>query len=46
MKYICPSCGEELQYDDKVYLDINRNVIGCCFCLEVKDAEDAMEDRA
>lgn len=36
----CPHCGEELNYDDKVFLDGHGQAIGCEFCIEVKDAED------
>lgn len=44
--YYCPNCGEELNYNDKVFVNGNRVVIGCesCIDIEVKDAEDALDD--
>lgn len=40
----CPNCGEELNYNDTVYRDGNRAVIGCEFCIEPKEAEYALDD--
>lgn len=44
--YYCPKCGEELNFDSKVFLNGNRVVIGCeaCMVIEVLDAEDALND--
>lgn len=38
--YLCPVCGEELNYDDKVYRGGYGNVVGCQHCIEENDAED------
>lgn len=38
--YYCPNCGEELNFDDRVFQDGHGQVIGCEFCIDVKDAED------
>lgn len=39
----CPVCGEELNFDDKVYRNCGGEIVGCCMCLEEKDAEDALD---
>ena len=39
----CPVCGEELGPDDSVYMNW-REVIGCRFCVEVKEAQCVRED--
>ena len=36
----CPECGEELNFDDKVYRDHGGCVIGCQHCIDMNDAED------
>lgn len=36
----CPNCGEELDYSNAVYMNVNGVAIGCENCIEVKDAED------
>lgn len=36
----CPNCGEELNYDDRVFLNGNGVAVGCEFCIDVRDAED------
>jgi hypothetical protein len=38
--YLCPVCGEELNFDDKVYRNCGGTVIGCQHCIEEDDAED------
>lgn len=38
--YVCPVCGDPLNYDDKVYRNIGGEIIGCKFCIEINDAED------
>ena len=38
--YLCPVCGEELNFDDKVYRNCGGEVIGCQHCVDVDDAED------
>ena len=38
--YLCPVCGEELNFDDKVYRNCGGTVIGCQHCVDVDDAED------
>lgn len=43
--YHCPVCGEELNFDDKVYRTGNRVVIGCERCIDCVEAEDALEER-
>lgn len=43
--YHCPECGEELNADDPVYRDGTGNILGCRFCIEVKDAEDCDLER-
>lgn len=42
--YYCPNCGEELNFDDKVYQTGNGVVLGCEFCIDTRDAEDVLED--
>lgn len=44
--YRCPKCGEELNFDSKVFVNHNRVVIGCEACrdIEVLDAEDVLDD--
>lgn len=44
--YHCPCCGEELNFDSKVFVNSNRVVLGCeaCMDLEMVDAEDALDD--
>ena len=41
--YRCPVCGEELNWDDKVYRNCSGRVIGCVECIEIMDAEDVLE---
>ena len=41
-EYHCPVCGEELQYDDKVFENCAGEIVGCCKCLVERDAEDAL----
>lgn len=36
----CPVCGDELNYDDKVYRNIHGRICGCLFCISEDDAED------
>lgn len=42
--YYCPCCGEELNFDNKVYLAYGRTVIGCEACIDTVDAEDALDN--
>lgn len=42
MSYYCPACGEELEYDDKVYRSEDGSIVGCCNCILIYDAEDAL----
>jgi len=41
-EFHCPVCGEELQWNDRVYEAPSGDVVGCCKCLWEKDAEDAL----
>lgn len=43
--YHCPRCGEELNFDSKVFTNANRAVLGCeaCMDIEVHDAEDMLD---
>lgn len=41
--YRCPVCGEELNFDDKVYVNCAGRVVGCCMCLEEESAGDWLE---
>ena len=38
--YVCPVCGDPLNYDDKVYRKFGGEIVGCKFCIEINDAED------
>lgn len=40
-EYRCPVCGEELEYDDKVF-SLGGDVVGCVHCIETADAEDVL----
>ena len=39
---VCPVCGQEC---GKVYMDFNRNVVGCDECLLEMDAEEWRQER-
>lgn len=40
--YICPCCGAELCCVNKVYLNEDREIIGCEECITTKYAEDVL----
>lgn len=44
VQYRCPVCGEELNYDDKVYRTCNGEIVGCCMCLDEDAAGDVMDE--
>lgn len=37
--YVCPICGELLDYNEEVYTTPDGNVIGCECCIEKHDAQ-------
>ena len=36
----CPTCGEELEGGDKVYLDVFGNIVGCEACIQETTVDD------
>lgn len=40
----CPVCGEDLNFDDKVYVNCAGIVVGCCCCLDEYSAGETLED--
>ena len=42
--YICPVCGEEIEYGTYLYYNANKECVGCEYCLETKLVEDAYEE--
>ena len=36
---ICPICGEELTLDDCVYINAEKEVIGCSQCVKIVGVE-------
>lgn len=38
---LCPNCGTDLNYDDKVF-KMDGQVIGCEHCIDTADAEDEL----
>lgn len=43
MNLICPNCGRELSATDDVMLDHFGNMIGCEWCLDIKQAWEVIE---
>ena len=43
-RWRCPVCGEELNYDDTVYVNCAGNVVGCCCCLDEEAAVETLEE--
>lgn len=43
MNLICPNCGRELSDTDDVMLDQFGNMIGCEWCLDIKQAWEVAE---
>jgi uncharacterized Zn finger protein len=42
--YYCPICGEEVY--ETIFVDNNRNVIGCENCAEIKEPHEVLENEA
>lgn len=38
--YVCPSCGNELGYDDRIYINQAGEIIGCYRCVSEDCAGD------
>ncbi len=43
-RWRCPVCHEELNYDDKVYVNCAGTVVGCCCCLDEEAAGETLEE--
>lgn len=42
--YYCPICGKEVY--ETIFVDNNRNVIGCENCAEIKEPHEVLENEA
>lgn len=40
-EYFCPVCGEELGANERVF-KAGGEIIGCCHCIDVEDAGEAL----
>lgn len=38
----CPVCGTELERDNRIYMDSSGQIVGCCDCIEEKEAWEVL----